>query len=154
MNEIETNRPEANRHDNKISISMESKSQNEFLARTIVAAFIAPIDPDINDLTDIKTAISEAVTNAVIHGYKNGEGQIELTMTLKNGELHVIVTDYGVGISNISKAREPMFTTLAEIDHAGMGFTVMEKFMDTVTVTSDLGKGTTVEMYKKLTKDL
>ena len=145
---------EPNKYSNQITVFMESKSQNESLARTIAAAFVAPLDPNINDLTDIKTAISEAITNAVIHGYTNGGGQIELAMSIKNGEFHVSVTDHGLGISNVDKAREPMYTTKAEIDRAGMGFTVMENFMDKVSITSALGQGTTIKMSKKLTKDL
>jgi len=142
------------KYDNQITLTMEAKSQNEALARTVVAAFISPLDPSMEALTDIKTAVSEAVTNGVIHGYKNGEGEIVLTMDLKNGELHITVADQGVGIPDIKQAMEPLYTTTSpEMERAGMGFTVMESFMDTVKVTSVPGKGTMVEMIKDLTND-
>ena len=142
------------KHNNEITLMMESKSQNESLARTIVAAFIAPLDPDMDMLTDIKTAVSEAVTNAVIHGYGEQAGKIELSLSLKNGELRVIVSDQGVGIPNIEQAREPLYTTsVPEMERAGMGFTVMDSFMDSVTVNSLPGQGTTVVMLRDLARD-
>ena len=143
------------KHNNKVILIMESRSQNEALARTMVAAFIAPLDPGLDILTDIKTAVSKAVTNAVIHGYKNCEGEITLAISLKNGELSITVSDQGAGISDTKQAMEPLYTTTSpEMERAGMGFTVMESFMDSVKVTSSLGQGTTVEMTKNLTKDL
>ena len=137
--------------DNHINLTMESLSQNESLARTVVAAFIAPLDPDIDTLADIKTAASEAVTNAVIHGYKGTKGEITLDLILEDYKLYITVTDQGVGISNVERAMEPLFTTTTpDMERAGMGFTVMESFMDTVEVTSALGHGTTVMMIKDL----
>ena len=139
------------KYDNQITLIMESRSQNEALARTVVAAFIAPLDPDLNTLTDVKTAVSEAVTNAVIHGYGNSIGEIILTMTIRNNELRITVSDHGTGISDIHRAMEPLYTTAKpELERAGMGFTVMESFMDKVNVTSTSGKGTTVELIKDL----
>ena len=139
------------KHNNRLSMVMESLSQNESLARTLVSAFIAPLDPSVDVLTDIKTAVSEAVTNAVIHGYKGGKGEITLSMSLADGELCVTVSDKGVGISDIERAMEPLFTTSKpEMERAGMGFTVMESFMDKVKVTSFPGQGTTIEMIKDL----
>lgn len=138
------------KYNNNITLRMDSLSQNESLARTVAAAFITPVDPDINLLTDVKTAISEAVTNAVIHGYRNSEGEITLSMSLKDGVLYTTVTDQGVGIADIARAREPLYTTMPEMERAGMGFTVMENFMDSVKVESAPGKGTIVEMVKDL----
>jgi len=136
---------------NHISLKMESRSQNESLARTVVAAFIAPLDPDINTLSDVKTAVSEAVTNAVIHGYRNMGGEITLEMTLRDGELKIIVSDRGAGIANIEQAMEPLYSTSKpEMERAGMGFTVMESFMDSVEVKSVAGEGTTIAMTKDL----
>ena len=139
------------KHNNQLSLVMESLSQNESLARTIVAAFIAPLDPSLDVLSDIKTAVSEAVTNAVIHGYRGGKGQISLSMSLKNGELSILVSDQGIGIKDIERAMEPLYTSSKpEMERAGMGFTVMESFMDKVKVRSLPGQGTTVEMIKDL----
>jgi len=139
------------KYNNQITLAMESRSQNEALARTVVAAFIAPLDPDMDVLTDIKTAVSEAVTNAVIHGYKNELGKITLAMSLNDGVLHITVSDQGMGIANVQQAMEPLYTTTSpEMERAGMGFTVMESFMDKVVVHSSPGQGTTVEMVKDL----
>ena len=139
------------KYNNQITLVIESRSQNESLARAVVAAFIAPLDPDLDILMDIKTAVSEAVTNAIIHGYKNMVGEIVLTMSLKDKELYISVTDQGIGISSIQQAMEPLYTTSSpEMERAGMGFTVMESFMDKVTVTSSPDQGTTVEMIKDL----
>jgi len=135
---------------NKISLQMDSLSQNESLARTVVAAFIAPLDPSIDVLVDIKTAISEAVTNAVIHGYGSKEGQIKLDLAIEGEELKITVSDTGAGIQDIEQAMEPLYTSLPEMERAGMGFTVMESFMDSVKVKSSPGKGTAVEMVKKI----
>lgn len=139
--------------DNQITLLMASKSQNEALARTVVAAFIAHLDPSLEVLSDIKTAVSEAVTNAVIHGYKNGNGEIILAMSLESKVLSISVSDKGIGIDDIEAAMKPLFTTTdPEMERAGMGFTVMESFMDSVKVTSAPGQGTTVEMIRELGK--
>ena len=139
------------KYDNQVTLIMESRSQNEALARTAVAAFIAPLDPGLDILTDVKTAVSEAVTNAVIHGYGNSQGEIILAMTIKDSKLRITISDQGAGISDINLAMEPLYTTATpEMERAGMGFTVMESFMDKVIVTSSPGKGTTVELIKDL----
>ena len=135
---------------NKISLQMDSHSQNESLARTLVAAFIAPLDPSVDVLMDIKTAVSEAVTNAVIHGYGNLEGQIKIDLAIEDTELKITVLDDGAGIADIEQAMEPLYTSLPEMERAGMGFTVMESFMDSVKVKSSPGMGTAVEMVKKI----
>jgi len=142
------------KYDNQMTLIMESRSQNEALARTAVAAFIAPLDPGLDLLTDVKTAVSEAVTNAIIHGYGNTLGEIILTMRIKGSQLHIAISDHGAGISDIHRAMEPLYTTAKpEMERAGMGFTVMESFMDTVIVTSSPDKGTTVELTKDLNGD-
>jgi len=139
------------KYDNQITLIMESRSQNEAFARTAVAAFIAPLDPSLDMLTDVKTAVSEAVTNAIIHGYGNALGEVILAMGISGSKLRITVSDHGVGIVDIHRAMEPLYTTAKpEMERAGMGFTVMESFMDTVIVTSSPGKGTTVELTKDL----
>lgn len=127
-----------------------SKDINEGLSRGIAAFFIMPIDPSIQTMADVKTAVSEAVTNAIIHGYRNSEGMVEMELRLDGRELTVTVRDKGVGIEDVAKAREPMFTTQPEAERSGMGFTVMETFMDELYVESKLGIGTTVTMKKLL----
>ena len=137
--------------ENRAQLIMESRPQNAGLARLFVAAFIAPLDPSVETLTDVKTAVSEAVTNAVIHGYDSQpEGSIVLSLALEDGRLHIVVQDHGAGIPDVSQALMPLFTTRPEMERAGMGFTVMESFMDSVTVASTPGEGTTVEMVKQL----
>jgi stage II sporulation protein AB (anti-sigma F factor) len=144
-----------NSHNNKVTVLLESRSQNEALARTLVAAFITPLDPSMGELTDIKTAVSEAVTNAIIHGYgEKPDGEIKLTLTLDEGKLTVQISDNGIGISDINQARTALYTSKPEIERAGMGFTVMESFMDEVTVESTPGVGTTVIMVKTLAVSL
>ena len=127
-----------------------AKGINEGLARIIAAGFIMPLDPTIEQLADIKTAVSEAVTNSIIHGYGEAEGKIILEFEIKNRVLHIKVQDFGVGIEDIEQARMPMFTSKPEKDRSGMGFTVMESFMDSLLVISEQNTGTTVIMTKKL----
>ena len=139
---------------NEVTILMDSRSQNEAFARVAAAAFVAPLDPTVSELTDIKTAVSEAVTNAIIHGYENGRGQVTLHMTLETAptgaDVTVTVTDEGVGIPDVALARTPLYTSKPELERSGMGFTVMESFMDELEVTSAPGRGTTVVMKKTL----
>ncbi len=123
---------------------------NESLARGVAAFFILPLDPSIEDVADVKTAVSEAVTNAVIHGYRGCGGRIVMELTLEGRELTVSVRDEGVGIEDVEKARTPMFTTQPEAERSGMGFTIMESFMDELKVESSPGRGTTVTMKKRL----
>ena len=133
-----------------MSMKMDSLSKNEEFARVVVAVFASRLDPTLEELGDIKTAVSKAVTNAVIHGYQNGEGVIELTASAEGKILTVTVKDTGVGIADVEKAMEPMFTTAPEGDRSGMGFSFMEAFMDQVEVVSAPGEGTTVTMRKKI----
>jgi stage II sporulation protein AB (anti-sigma F factor) len=140
-----------NTANNKIVLELDSRSSNVSLARVMVAAFIAPLDPSVTLLSDIKTAVSEAVTNAIIHGYGDNEANIvRMALTLSEGLLTVEITDNGIGITDIACAREPLFTTLPELERSGLGFTVMESFMDTVDVISTPGVGTTVTLTKTL----
>ena len=132
-------------------LTMDSLSKNEEFARVAVAVFASRLDPTLEELDDIKTAVSEAVTNAVIHGYQNGEGTIEICARAQaDGLFSVPVKDSGIGIADIKKAMEPMFTTAPEGERSGMGFSFMEAFMDQVEVVSAPGKGTAVTMKKKL----
>ncbi len=135
---------------NYMKTCFKSMEINESLARGVAAFFVMPLDPTVQTLADIKTAVSEAVTNAVIHGYKNSSGMVEMELTLKGRELTVTVSDQGVGIEDIEKARTPMFTTQPEAERSGMGFTVMETFMDELAVESRVGFGTSVTMKKLL----
>ena len=123
---------------------------NESLARGVAAFFIMPLDPTVEAVEDVKTAVSEAVTNAVIHGYRNESGMITMELTLDGRALTVVIRDNGVGIEDIEKALTPMFTTQPEAERSGMGFTIMESFMDELSVESTPGKGTTVTMKKRL----
>ncbi|MFV0516478.1 MAG: anti-sigma F factor [Aminipila sp.] len=137
---------------NRIKIEFLSLSANESFARTAVAGFFAEMDPTIEEIAEIKTSVSEAVSNAIIHGYKNNpEGVVTVECSYDDDRKIVIsVEDCGVGIEDIEKAREPLFTTGKPEERAGMGFTVMESFTDHVEVMSELGKGTRVLMVKKL----
>lgn len=138
---------------NKVKIEMEARSENESLARVIVAAFAAAWDPTMEELTEIKTAVSEAVSNAIIHAYPEGHatGMIVLEMAgTEDGRLVFMVSDDGIGIKDIERAREPLFTTGAPEERSGMGFTVMESFMDRLNVESVDGKGTRITMVKVL----
>lgn len=139
-------------YDNEMTLILSSNSKNEGLARVAVAAFVAQLDPTLSDITEIKTAVSEAVTNAIIHGYDNSnqKGQVYINCKYKDNEVFIEVKDNGIGIKNIEKAREPLYTSKPEMERSGMGFTVMESFMDSIEVLSDEGNGTTVKMTKKL----
>ena len=136
--------------DNKISIELMSKSENEGFARVAVAAFVSQLDPTVEELTDVKTAVSEAVTNSIIHGYENKkEGIIKIEASITGNEITIIIEDYGKGINNIEQAMAPLYTSKPELERSGMGFTVMETFMDNLEVFSEYGKGTKVIMKKK-----
>lgn len=135
---------------NEMTIIFDSRSVNEGLARVAVAAFCTQLNPTMEEVADLKTAVSEAVTNCIIHAYDVHTEKIHLACKLKGQEISVDVTDYGKGIPDIKKAMEPLFTTKPEKDRSGMGFTFMEAFMDEVTVESEVGKGTTVHMKKTI----
>jgi len=134
---------------NYMKIEFDSKSQNEAFARVVVAAFASQLDPTIEEITDIKTAVSEAVTNAIIHGYESNMGMVTVTCKINGSDLEIIIADEGHGIDNVEQAREPLFTSKPQLERSGMGFTVMETFMDEVEVYSELEKGTTIRMVKK-----
>ncbi len=136
--------------DSRMYVEFDSVSDNEAFARVTVAAFITRLDPTLDEIEDVKTAVSEAVTNAIIHGYQNQEGIISLECVIHNREVTVIVRDKGVGIEDVEKAREPLFTTREEEERSGMGFSFMEIFMDSLTVESRLSEGTTVIMKKNI----
>ena len=137
---------------NKMLLEFESRSQNESFARTVVAAFATSLDPTIEELADIKTAVSEAVTNCIIHGYENRMGIITMRCSICGNELSVEIEDKGVGIANIAKAMEPLYTTRPELERSGMGFSFMEAFMDELEVESTVGVGTLVKMRKRIGK--
>lgn len=131
-------------------LELQSSSQNEEFARVAVAVFISRMDPTLEELNDVKTAVSEAVTNSVIHGYENGEGVIYIETGIEGQELTVSVRDEGIGIADVERAREPMYTSDESGERSGMGFSFMEAFMDQVDVESEPGRGTMVRMKKKI----
>ncbi len=133
----------------EIKIILPSRSTNESFARVAVGAFAARFDPTIEELNDIKTAVSEAVTNCIVHAYKDSIGKIYITVNADNETLKIRIRDYGCGIADVTKAMEPLFTTGGE-ERAGLGFAVMESFMDKLKVRSTVGKGTTVTMVKRI----
>ena len=136
--------------DNEFTLEFPSRSSNEGFARSAVACFAAQMDPTLNELEDIKTAVSEAVTNAIVHAYPDELGRIVLKLKLLPGNvLELTVRDWGRGIDNVEQARKPLFTTGGS-ERSGMGFTIMESFMDKLTVRSVPGKGTTVQMRKRI----
>ena len=135
---------------NEMKIVFDSRPENEGLARVAVAAFCTQLNPTLEEVADLKTAVSEAVTNCIIHAYEGKVQKIEVRCRMQGRIIWVDVIDKGIGIENISKAMEPMFTTKPEKDRSGMGFTFMEAFMDEVTVESQVGNGTTVHMKKTI----
>lgn len=136
---------------NEMKLSVPSLSVNEGVVRSVVAAFCAQVNPDAIDIADVKCAVSEAVTNCIVHGYKGGIGVINVSIKLySDNNVKITVKDKGVGIADVKMARQPLFTTDAENERSGMGFTVMESFMDKLSVRSAIGKGTAVTMCKRL----
>lgn len=135
---------------NEMVLEFDSKSQNESFARLTITAFVAELDPTIEEIADIKTAVSEAVTNCIIHGYENGAGKVKMSGKIRGNEVVIRVEDQGVGIQDIHKAMEPLYTTKPELERSGMGFSFMEAFMDELAVTSEVGKGTVVIMKKRI----
>lgn len=133
---------------NSMRLEFPSKSQNEAFARVVVASFAAQLDPTIEELSDIKTAVSEAVTNAIIHGYEDKIGTVIIECKIEGNKIEIIVEDNGVGIEDIEKATEPFYTSKPELERSGMGFTVMETFMDELQLFSEVGKGTKIKMVK------
>src|SRR5690625_982580 len=136
---------------NSMQLEFLSVSENEAFARVAVAAFIAPLDPTVEEMTEMKTVVSEAVTNAIIHGYQNEPHHfIKIFCSIEDNEVKLRIEDKGLGIDDIEEAREPLYTSKPELERSGMGFTIMENFMDKVEIVSRPGEGTTVEMSKQL----
>ena len=136
---------------NEMKLHLPSLSVNEGMARAAVAAFCAQLDPSSSDLADVKCAVSEAVTNCIVHGYRDSVGDIYINVRLySDGGVRIVVKDKGCGIEDVDLARQPLYTTDAEGERSGMGFTVMESFCDKVRVVSKCKKGTTVTLYKKM----
>lgn len=134
--------------ENILKLEFANKSCNENLARVVAAAFVAPLDPTCEELSEIKTAISEAVTNAIIHGYEDSIGMVRLDGRIIGNVVEFTVSDKGCGISDVNKAMEPLYTGKPELERSGLGFTIMESFMDKIEVKSTLGIGTVVKMKK------
>ena len=140
---------------NKIQIKLPALSVNESMARAAVAAFVSQLDPGVTEIADIKCAVSEAVTNAIVHGYRDTPetGSISITVSILSGRaVKIEIKDKGCGIPDVGQARQPLYTTDAAGERSGMGFTVMESFTDALKVTSKVGKGTTVTMWKRLSE--
>ena len=143
---------------NYMKLDISAVGENESFARSVVAGFCLPLNPTLTELSDIKTAVSEAVTNSIVHAYKKRgeENTITIICTTRkaeeddHGELHIEITDYGAGIEDVERAKTPFFTTLSGDERSGMGFTIMQAFMHEFSVTSELGKGTSVKMMKKI----
>ncbi len=139
-------------YDNEMKLEFLSKSNNEAFARITVAAFVSQLDPTIEELADIKTAVSEAVTNSIIHGYEDHEGIVKVTGRIFANTVEIEISDTGKGIENVDLARKPLYTTKANLERSGMGFTIMESFMDEVEIESVLGLGTKIKMKKMIKK--
>ena len=137
-------------YDNEMKIEFISNPNNEALARISVASFVANLDPTIEEISDIKTAVSEAVTNSIIHGYENAKGIVTIRARIIHNTIEIEVIDKGKGIEDIEKAKQALYTTKPELERSGMGFTIMESFMDEMQVKSTVGKGTTVIMKKTI----
>lgn len=139
-------------HENEMELVFDSRSVNEGFARVAVASFLTQLNPTLEEVSDVKTAVSEAVTNAIIHGYEKEVKKIWIRCRLDGQTLYIEVEDHGNGIDDVKKAMEPLFTTKPELERSGMGFSFMEAFMDEIHVESELGKGTIVKMQKTIGK--
>ena len=142
----------SNTQNNEMEIRFDSRSENEGFARVSVASFLTQLNPTVEEVADVKTAVSEAVTNAIIHGYEQRVETVRIHCSIENQLFTVEISDRGKGIANVEKAMEPMFKTKPEDDRSGMGFSFMEAFMDTVEVESKVGEGTSVKMTKTIGK--
>ena len=138
---------------NEMKLEFLSKSSNEAFARIAVAAFASQLDPTIEEIADIKTAVSEAVTNSIIHAYPNKEGIIKIHSKLYENEVEIEISDTGEGIENIAEAREPLYTTKGNLERSGMGFTIMDSFMDNLIIESIVGLRTKITMKKRIGKE-
>ncbi len=143
-----------NRYENEMKLEFLSKSNNEAFARIAVAAFVSQLDPTIEELADIKTAVSEAVTNAIIHGYEEKEGMVKIVCKLIGNSVVIEVSDTGKGIENIELAKQPLYTSKPNLERSGMGFTIIESFMDEMKIESVVGLGTKVTMKKKIEQEV
>lgn len=139
--------------DNEMKLEFKSKSSNEAFARIAVAAFASQLDPTLEEISDIKTAVSEAVTNCIIHGYDGKDGVVHINCKLYEETIDIEVIDYGKGIENLEVAKQPLYTSKPELDRSGMGFTIMENFMDEFSVESIVNVGTKVKMKKHIGKE-
>ena len=139
-----------NEFDNKFSLVLDGILMNEGFARSMVAAFCVPLNPSVSEINDIKTAVSEAVTNCIVHGYALQKGDIEIFVGVRKKVVYIKIRDHGVGIADIEKAKQPFFTTKAREERSGMGFTLMESFMDTMNVYNNPDGGVTVELSKEI----
>ena len=137
---------------NEMELIFDSKSVNEGFARVAVAAFMTQLNPTLEEVADVKTAVSEAVTNSIIHGYEKKVNKIEIRCRLEEHTLYIEIEDHGKGIGDVEKAMQPLFTSKPEMERSGMGFSFMEAFMDEISVESELGKGTLVKMCKEIGK--
>jgi stage II sporulation protein AB (anti-sigma F factor) len=136
---------------NFMTLQFASRSENEAFARVAVAAFVSQLDPTLNELTDIKTVVSEAVTNSIIHGYNNRtDGVITISTQIDEDIVHITVEDNGLGIEDLEQAKQPLYTSKPELERSGMGFTIMENFMDEVEVVTAVGIGTKIKMLKRI----
>ncbi|MGN0335679.1 MAG: anti-sigma F factor [Lachnospiraceae bacterium] len=135
-----------------MKLEMDSLASNESFARVVVAAFLTKLSPTMEEISDVKTAVSEAVTNAIIHGYGGEVHKIILEAAAEDSEFTVSVQDFGIGIEDVKKAMEPLYTSRPDLDRSGMGFVFMEAFMDSLSVESEKGRGTKVTMTKKIGK--
>lgn len=136
--------------ENQMKLEFLNRSDNEAFARTVAAAFCIQLNPTVEELAEIKTAVSEAVTNAIIHGYEDRKGMVTLEGVIEGNTVFLTVSDEGMGIADIKRAREPLYTGKPEMERSGMGFTIMETFMDSMEVHSEIGKGTVVKMSKQI----
>ena len=137
---------------NRMIIKFDSISQNEAFARNVIASFILPLNPSLSELSDVKTAVSEAVTNAIVHGYPDTVGEVTMIAEINDFEVHISISDCGIGIEDIDKATEPFYTTKPDEERSGMGFTIIKTFMDEVNIISKTNLGTTVNMVKSICK--
>ena len=135
---------------NKMTLTFLSLSENEAFARNAVASFMLPLNPTLSEINDVKTAVSEAVTNAVVHGYPDAVGDIELNAVIDSDSIHIEIIDNGVGIECLEKALEPFYSTKPETERSGMGISIMQSFMDEIDVKSSLNNGTIIKMSKKI----
>lgn len=135
---------------NRMLIKFDSVSENEGFARNVIASFLLPLNPSVGELTDVKTAVSEAVTNAIVHGYPDAVGEVSMLAEIDDENVHIVISDNGVGIENLEAALEPFYTTKPDDERSGMGFTVIKTFMDEVKVISKQNVGTVVDMVKRI----